>query len=153
VRYSIWTSLRGETQRLLESWKPVLSAGIPVVIHGFQREANTPDATTGVYHEYDLKRTLILLNYNERQVLLTVSKQIGESSVGKRGAILGNDNDWSYYYSGVPGSSRTGFGWVKSYIYDFFSVGVYVESNTAPPMVRAGVFSMASRWLGGNEFC
>jgi hypothetical protein len=151
VRYSIWTSLRGETQRLLDSWKPVPSAGVPVVIHGLQREADTPDATTGVYHEYDLKRTLILLNYNEHQVLLTVSKQIGESNVGKKGAILGNDNDWSYYYSGVPGSSRTGFGWVKSYIYDFFSVGVYVESNTAPTMVRAGVFQwLRAGWSGMN---
>jgi len=68
----------------------------------FSARSQHADATTGVYHEYDLKRTLILLNYNERQVLLTVSKQIGESSVGKRGAILGNDNDWSYYYSEYP---------------------------------------------------
>jgi hypothetical protein len=34
-----------------------------------QHDSNTPDLTTGVYYEYDLKRTLILTNYKGRQVL------------------------------------------------------------------------------------
>ena len=108
-----------------------------------QHDSNTPDLTTGAYYEYDLKRTLILLNHKGRQVLVSVSKQISPSKVGRKGVILGKDSDWSYYYSTEPGTSMTGLGWVKSYIYDYFSVVVYVEPNTAPVMVRTGLF----QWL------
>jgi len=151
LRYSVWSHPQGENQKPPDNWKPVPLAGAPVIIHGIQRESDTPDLNTGVYHEYDLKRTLILLNYKGRQVLVSISKQIGQSNVGKKGAILGNDNDWSYYYSGEPGSSITGFGWAKSYIYNFFSIGVYAESNTAPTMVKAGVFQwLRAGWSGIN---
>jgi hypothetical protein len=116
-----------------------------------QHDSDTPDLTTGIYHEYDLKRTLILVNHKGRQALISVSKQIGKSNVGKKGVILGNDNDWNYYYSGEPGSTRTGLGWVKSYIYDYFSVGVYVESSNTPTMVRVGVFQwLRAGWSGIN---
>ncbi|HOO40569.1 MAG TPA: hypothetical protein PK653_03955, partial [Syntrophales bacterium] len=71
-----------------------------------------------------------------RQVLVSVSKQTSPSNVGEKGVILGNDSDWHYYYSGKPGSAKAGLGWVKSYIYDYFSVGVYVESGSAPVMVK-----------------
>jgi hypothetical protein len=151
VRYSVWTAPRGEAQKLPGSWKPVPPAAVPVVIHSMQRESDTPDLNTGVYHEYDLKRTLISLNHKGRQALVSVSKQIGTSDVGKKGLILGNDTDWNYYYSGEPGSPRTGLGWVKSYIYDYFSVGVYVEASTAPTMVRSGVFQwLRAGWSGIN---
>jgi len=151
VRYSPWTSPRDESQKLPNSWKPVPPAGAPVVIHARQRESDTPDLNTGVYHEYDLKRTLILLNHKGRQVLVSLSKQINKSDVGKKGFILGDDSDWAYYYSGEPGLTRAGLGWVKSYIYDYFSVVVYVESSTAPTMVRAGVFHwLSAGWSGIN---
>ena len=151
LRYSVWTHPQGEIQKPPDSWKPVPPAGAPVIVHGIQRESDTPDLNTGVYHEYDLKRTLILLNYKGRQVLVSISKQIGQSNVGKKGAILGNDNDWSYYYSGEHGSSITGFGWAKSYIYNFFSIGVYAEASTAPNMVRTGVFQwLRAGWSGIN---
>jgi len=151
LRYSVWTHPQSENQKPPNSWQPVPPAGTPVIIHGIQRESDTPDLNTGVYHEYDLKRTLILLNYKGRQVLVSISKQIGQSNVGKKGAILGNDNEWNYYYSGEPGSTITGFGWAKSYIYNLFSIGVYAESSTAPTMVRAGVFQwLRAGWSGIN---
>ena len=95
------------------SWKLVPRAGEPVIIRGLQRDGITPDLTTGVYYEYNLKRTLILLNHKGRQVLISISKQIDKSDIGKKGVILGNDDDWNYYYSGVPGSTKTGLGWIK----------------------------------------
>jgi hypothetical protein len=151
LRYSTWTSPRGETQTLPTSWKPIPPSGIPVVIHGVEHDSNTPDLSTGVYHEYEMKRTLILLNHKGHQVLISVSKQIGTSKVGKKGFILGNDNDWSYYYSGESGSSITGLGWAKSYIYDYFSVSVYVEPSTASTTVRTGVFQwLRAGWSGIN---
>jgi hypothetical protein len=151
VRYSPWTGPRDESQKFPNSWKPVPPAGVPVVIHAMQRESDTPDLNTGVYHEYDLKRTLILLNHKGRQVLVSLSKQINKSDVGKKGFILGDDSDWAYHYSGEPGSPTTGLGWVKSYIYDYFSVAFYVESSAAPTMVRAGVFQwLSAGWSGIN---
>ncbi len=151
LRYSTWGSPRDESQKLPNSWKPVPSAGVPVVIHAMQHESDTPDLNSGVYHEYDLKRTLILLNHKGRQVMISVSKQINRSDVGKKGFILGDDTDWVYHYSGQPGSPRTGLGWVKSYIYDYFSVCVFAESSTAPNMVRSGVIQwLSAGWSGIN---
>ncbi|NLN60739.1 MAG: hypothetical protein GX147_08570 [Deltaproteobacteria bacterium] len=151
LRYSLWRGPRGESQSLPAAWKKVPSNAPPVILHGLQHDSNTPDLTTGVYYEYDLKRTLILLNHEGRQVLISVSKQTDQSNVGEQGFILGHDNDWNYYYSGRPGSARTGLGWVKSYIYDYFSVNIYVESGTSPAMVRTGGFQwIKAGWSGIN---
>ena len=148
LRYSVWTGIQGESQKMPGSWKLVPPAGKPVIIHGIQRNGITPDQTTGVYYEYDLKRTFILLNHKGRQVFISISKQIDISDIGKKGVILGNDDDWNYYYSGIPGSTKAGLSWVKSYIYDSFAVGVYVESGST---VRSGVFQwIRAGWSGVN---
>lgn len=151
LRYSIWSNPRSDMHKMPSSWSAIPHDGAPVVIRGLQHASNTPDLTTGVYYEYDLKRTLILLNHKGRQVLISVSKQIDESNVGKKGVILGNDNDWTYFYSNEPGTMKTGLGWAKSYIYDYFSVVVYAESGSSPAMVRTGVFQwLRAGWLGIN---
>ena len=151
VRYSLWGALKGKSQQLPEYWKPAAPGSPPVIVHSMQRESDTPDLHTGVYHEYELKRTLILVNHKGSQALISVSKQMGRSDVGKKGVIVGNDNDWNYYYSGEPGSPKTGLGWVKTYIYDYFSVGVYVESGAQQAMVRTGVFQwLRAGWTGIN---
>ena len=151
LRYSLWNGPRGETPKLPGNWKPVPANGAPYVLHSMQHDSNTPDLTTGVYYEYDLKRTLILLNHKGRQVLISVSKQTDKSNVGEKGFILGHDSDWNYYYSGKPGSAKAGLGWVKSYIYDYFSVNVYVESSSAPAIVRTGGFQwIRAGWSGIN---
>ncbi len=145
LRYSLWTGPAGETGKLPGNWKAIPPGGPPRIIRGIQHDSNTPDLTTGVHYEYDLKRVLILFNHNGKNVLISVSKQIGPSNVGKKGLIL-NDNDWSYCYSKEIGSSKTGLGWVKSYIYDYVSVGVYVETATSPVMVRTAFF----QWIRGG---
>ncbi len=92
-----------------------------------------------------------MLNYKGNQALISISKQARESDVGKKGIVLGNDSDWSYFYSGQPGSPRAGLGWVRTYIYDYFSVAVYVESGPGQSLVRAGVFQwLRAGWTGIN---
>ena len=151
LRYSLWTDIQGESPKLPVSWKLVSPDGKPVIIRGLEQEGITPDLTTGVYYEYNLKRTLILLNHKGRQVFITISNQVAVSDVGKKGVVLGNDDDWNYFYSGETGSAKTGLGWIKSYIYDYFSVGVYVESGLKPYMVRSGVFQwIRAGWSGIN---
>ncbi|PKN87715.1 MAG: hypothetical protein CVU51_05215 [Deltaproteobacteria bacterium HGW-Deltaproteobacteria-1] len=151
LRYSLWTG-QGESQKLPVIWKLVLPDGKPVIIRGFERDGITPDLTTGIYYEYNLKRTLILLNYKGRQVLISISNQIATSDVGKKGVILGNDDDWNYYYSGETGSAKAGLGWVQSYIYDYFSVGVYVESGASPYMLTSGHFQWIRAGSAGINF-
>jgi hypothetical protein len=151
LRFSLWRNAGGASGQMPGSWKPLAASERPLIFHGFQRDSNTPDLTTGVYYEYDLKRTLILAHHKGRQVLFSISKQIDRSRVGEKGFILGHDSDWNYFYSGEPGSAKAGLGWVKSYISDYFSVGVYVESGTAPIKVRTGVFQwIKAGWSGIN---
>jgi hypothetical protein len=151
IRYSIWNGLPGKFQKMPANWETLLPISKPVIIHGIQRDAITPDLTTGVYYEYELQRTLILRNHKGKKVLITISKQIDRSNVGKKGAIIGSDDDWNYYYSDEPGSLKKGLGWVKSYIYDFFSVGVYVETGAPSSVVRSGVFQwIRAGWSGVN---
>lgn len=151
LRHSEWRAPAGEMQELPASWEGLGHGGKPVIIHGIQLDSNTPDLSTGVYHEQEMKRTLILLNHKGRQVMISVSKQIGTSKVGKKGAIIGEDTDWNYYYSGQAGATIAGFGWAKSYIYDYFSVAVFVESTTSSATVRSGVFQwLRAGWSGIN---
>ena len=150
-RYSIWSNPRSDMQKMPGSWRAIPPDGAPVVIRGLRHDSDTPDLTTGVYHEYDLKSTLILLNHKGRQVLISISKQIDESNIGKKGVILGNDNDWTYFYSNEPGTMKTGLGWAKTYIYDYLSVAVYAEPDSSPGMVRSGAFQwLRAGWLGIN---
>ncbi len=151
LRYSVWSNPGSDMQKVPGSWSAIPSGGAPVVIRGLRHDSNTPDLSTGVYYEYDQKGTLILLNHKGRQVLISVSKQINESNVGKKGVILGNDNDWTYFYSNEPGTMKTGLGWAKTYIYDYFSVAVYAETDSSHAMVRTGVFQwLQAGWLGIN---
>jgi hypothetical protein len=151
LRSSMWTAPSVNTQKLPNSWQTSLPAGAPFIIHGVERAANTPDLNTGVYHEYDMKRTLILLNHKGHHAVFSISKQIGTSNVGKKGFILGNDSDWNYYYTDEPGSTITGLGWAKSYIYDYFSVNIFVESRNSPAVVRTGIFQwLRAGWSGIN---
>jgi hypothetical protein len=151
LRYSLWKDRQGAMQKLPHRWAPAPENGKPQIIRGLQHDAITPDLTTGIYYEYDLDRTLIHMNYKGKQVLLAIAKQIDRSDVGRKGFILGSDDDWNYYYSGEPGSARAGLGWVKSYIYDYFSVTVYVETGASPATVRTGVFQwIHAGWSGMN---
>lgn len=151
LRYSLCNIRQGKLQQLSNSGILALPDSKPTIIRGLQRDAITPDLTTGVYYEYDLNRTFILLNHKGWQTLITVSQQINISDVGKKGVILGNDEDWNYYYSDEPGSTKAFLGWVKSYIYDYFSVAVYVETGSSPSMFRTGVFQwIRAGWSGVN---
>ena len=120
LRYSIWSAPGSDMQKMPGSWSVISPDEAPVVIRGMQHDSNTPDLITGVYYEYDLQRTLILLNHKGQQVLISISKQVDKSNVGKKGVILGNDNDWTYFYSNEPGTMKTGLGWQSLHLRLFF---------------------------------
>jgi len=91
------------------------------------------------------------MKHEGRPVLISLSRQKDVSDVGKKGMIIGADDNWDYLYTGQAGVSYAGLGWVKSYMYDSYSVSFYVETGTAHPTVRYGVFKwLRAGWAGIN---
>jgi len=118
----------------------------PQIIRFTEHEEITPDLFTGAYYGYDVDRTLILYRYHGHNVFLSLSKQRDVSEVGKKGTSLGGEEDWDYLYSGETGLSKPGLGWVRSYIYDSFSVTVFYETDAKNPMLQCGTF----KWLNAG---
>ena len=115
----------------------------PIQISGVETIENTPDTFTGGYYKYDLDRTLLIFSFKGKPVLISLSKQTDTSDVGKKGIVLGSDDDWNYLYSGEKGLNKTGLGWVSSYMYDSYSIIIYYEVDSEKPLVKCGAF----KWL------
>ena len=143
VRLSYWSDVNGHKPSLLKLWDYSANPGSPVIVKGVEHIEITPDLFTGAYYRYDMDKTLILSNYLGHNLLISISKQKDKSDVGRKGVILGKDEEWNYFYSGQKGLTKTGIGWAKSYIYDSFSVAFYYEVHEKSPMVKCGIF----KWL------
>ncbi len=143
VRLSYWSEVNGHKQPLPKLWDSPPNPDSPVIVKGIEHIEITPDLFSGAYYRYDMVKTLILCKYLGRNLLISISKQKDKSDVGRKGLILGKDEDWNYFYSGQKGLTKAGLGWAKSYMYDSFSVSFYYEVNEKSPMVRCGMF----KWL------
>jgi len=143
VRLCYWSEVNGHKQPLPKLWDSLPNPDSPVIVKGVEHIEITPDLFSGAYYRYDMDKTLILCKYRGRNLLISISKQKDKSDVGRKGLILGKDEDWNYFYSGQKGQTKTGLGWAKSYLYDSFSVSFYYEVNEKTPMVRCGIF----KWL------
>ena len=151
VRTSHWVEVNGSEQPLPKLWNFLQQQISPVTVHGIEHMEITPDLSSGAYYQYDLNRSLILFKYNNRNVFISVSRQITNSGVGKKGYILGPDNEWNYLYSGKKGISLNGLGWVSSYLYDSFAITIFYEVDPAGPMVKCGIFKwLNAGWAGIN---
>ncbi|MGD8368553.1 MAG: hypothetical protein PVG78_13010 [Desulfobacterales bacterium] len=151
VRLSFWSEIGGENHPMPRLWTHLDDLGKPFRIDGVETVVNTPDLFSGAYYAYDLDRTIILLRWGGKKIMLSLSKQRGKSDVGKKGAVLGPDKQWNYLYTGQPGLSRAGLGWVDSYMYDSFSVTAYVEIGEDSPRIRCGIFKwIRAGWAGIN---
>jgi len=143
VRLSYWSEVNGHKQPLSKLWDSLPNPDSSVIVKVVEHIETTPDLFSGAYYRYDMDKTLILCNYLGRNLLISISKQKDKSDVGRKGLILGKDEDWNYFYSGQKGLTKSGIGWAKSNIYDSFSVSFYYEVNEKSPMVRCGIF----KWL------
>jgi hypothetical protein len=143
-RLAYWTEINGKNQLFPDLTSKLSLLDRPVMVTGVEHEEITPDLNTGAYYGYDLNRNLILFKYQGRPALISISKQINVSDVGKKGAVLGKDGNWDYFYSGQNGLNKPGMGWVNSYMYDSYTVSVFLEHDSAGSRrVRCGVF----KWL------
>ncbi|MGX9365483.1 hypothetical protein ACTVJH_05510 [Desulfoplanes sp. PS50] len=152
VRHGAWTSVNGQDKPLPRLWEHLGHLDEPVVVHGVEHEEITPDMSTGGYYSYDMDRALILLPHEAGPVLISITRQDDKSDVGKKGAVVGNDADWQYLYSGVDGLTKGGLGWVSSYMYGAMSVTIFCEVPTPEGMtIKAGVFKwLRAGWAGIN---
>ncbi|MBT8339512.1 MAG: hypothetical protein HKP58_00725 [Desulfatitalea sp.] len=151
VNYSIWKSVNGNGSGLPDLWQTVKDLSNPVVAEGVVREIISPDLHTGAYYEYDLRRTFFIYRQGSKRVFISLSKQIGDSEVGRKGYIVGCDTEWNYLYTQEKGLDMAGLGWVKSKIYDYLSACIYLEDDQQPGHVRVGVFQwLKAGWVGIN---
>ncbi len=130
-------------------WEKVGNVKEPLVMRGVEYEEITPDLTTGAYYRYDMDRLMVLLNYRGKDFFLSVTRQKNPSTVGRKGVIIGPDTDWNYFYSGQKGLTKTGLGWVDSYMYDAFSVSVLFEPGAAKSQTRYVSFKWLRAGWGG----
>lgn len=148
---SHWLGADGNPQTLPDLTKSLISLAEPIVFKGMEYVENTPDTYSGAYYAYDLNRALVLARCHGRRVLLSMSSQKDKSDVGKKGLVVGDDNDWNYLYTGEKGCTRTGLGWVKSYMYASESIMVYYEMTEPTPHLRCAVFKWVDAgWAGIN---
>jgi hypothetical protein len=130
-------------------WEKVGKVQEPLIIRGVEYEEITPDLTTGTYYRYDMDRLMVLLNYRGKDFFLSVTRQKNPSTVGRKGAIIGPDTNWNYFYSGKTGASKAGLGWVSSYMYDAFSVSILFEPGASKAQTRYVSFKWLRAGWGG----
>jgi hypothetical protein len=152
IRRAEWININGKKQKLpkLSDYLTGLSED-PVLIKGVEFIENTPDTFSGAYYAYELDRALLLVRHNGNKILISMSHQRDKSEVGKKGLVLGNDDNWDYLYTGEKGCTRSGLGWVNSYMYDSASIAVYYEEDGPSPKVHCGMFKwLRAGWAGIN---
>jgi len=142
VRLARWESIDTPDRQLPKLWEHLPELSSPVFFTGIEHLVNTPDQSTGAYYDYDLYRSVMLTKADGRNLLISLSSQTGISGVGKRGLIIGPDEQWDYLYTGQSGLNLRGLGWVDSYMYDSYSVALYLE-DAGGTAVRFGMF----KWL------
>ena len=140
VRMTHWKEIGGMPQPLPRFWEKGSDFVSPTIVTGVEYIVNTPDAHSGTYYEYDLKRTMILAKHRGKNVFISMSKQPECSNVGKKGLVVGPDRDWEYLYSGQTGVGMSGLGWIHSYMYDSNAIVIYYEVDPSEPKTRFAVF-------------
>jgi hypothetical protein len=145
-RWTSWSRTEPPWQQFPNVWELLSAAEPPVVIRGMESVENTPDIFSGAYYRYDLYRTLILLRRADRNIVISLSKQKDRSEVGKKGYVLGPDDDWAYFYSGEPGLTVGGLGWMSSYMYDSVGISIYAERSPSGRTVRTANV----KWVRGG---
>lgn len=143
VRDQEW--LDPATRDALKGLARAVEQGGSFQLRGREREIITPDANTGGYYAYRQDRAMAVFPGPTGPVLVSVACQNEPSDIGRKGLVVGPDSDWNYLYSAETGLTKTGLGWVDSYMYQAYSVLVLV-SDTEAGVVRVGSF----KWLNAG---
>jgi len=151
VRLFHWMDEKGQRRPAPRVDQYLGNLDTPAVEKTLQYVEITPDTHSGAYYSYNLHQTLIVFKYKQRKVLITISRQADVSTVGKKGYILGTDDDWDYFYSGQKGLTIPTLGWVSSYLYASSAINIYDEMDPGSPLVRCAMFKwLRAGWSGIN---
>ena len=150
VRRNAWISgpIMKNSAELIDAAFPPAK---PVFTRGVEYEETTPDTSSGCYYSYKLNRMFILTSYKGRTALFSISMMPNQSSVGKRGAIVGNDRNWTYVYTPEQGTNLPMLGWAQTYLYGSASVSVFMESAPGSQKTDMYVFKWARAGWGGSN--
>ena len=146
VRLSGWKPENGILNDLRKLKSPLPDENSYVVVRGIEYQENTPDTNSGGYYKYDSDRILIRSNHESHPFIISISKQLEPSGPGRKGVIIGDADEWNYFYSGEKGLTVSGLGWANTHIYDSFFISIYYQLNTETPLTRHAIFS----WLKGG---
>ncbi|WP_235727675.1 hypothetical protein [Maridesulfovibrio frigidus] len=150
IRLSGWDPKSEFYADKVQPWKYLEDSDVPKVWRGKEFEVNTPDSFGGAYYRYDLNRLLVLMKYEGRNVFLSVARQDDKSSVGMKGLVM-DDSQWNYFYSGIPGLTAGGMGWMDTFMYDSISVSVYIQDDKNPDDTVFYLFKwLRAGWAGLN---
>ena len=146
-----WSGAKADQTNFPRVSRYLTEDNLPIKIRGRQYIEITPDLNSGAYYGYDTHQVLLFFKYRQRNVFVTISKQIDISTVGKKGYVLGSDKDWDYLYSEKTGLTLPALGWVQSYMYDSMGINIYYAAESAAPKVRCAVFKwLRAGWSGIN---
>jgi hypothetical protein len=136
--------------RDIKLWESLSTIDKPIVLRGREYEVTTPDTSTGGYYRYDQDRLTILLHHRGSPLLISVSKMTRPSDVGKR-AVIVDDPNWTYFYSGEKGLSPAILKWMDTYIYDTCSVMIFHPAGDNRRATNVTLFKwLNAGWLGMN---
>lgn len=151
VHFSYWLKSEELKQRLIKGWDSLEAQNKPVIVRGIEKVETTPNLFTGSYYRYSLDRAICLFKYNGRKVIISLAKQIDKSDIGKQGYIFGPDKNWNYIYSGQAGLNKPGMGWIRSFVYDLYTISIFYETDPKQPLVKCGIFNWINAgWIGLN---
>ena len=144
VRLSYWKNVDGTPDQKFRNWHFPVPEGDFQTVRGIQHEATTPDVSSWTYYSYDLDRLLLLTRYKDQNVFFSISRQ-KEKAPGKKAFALGHDKDWNYLYTWEKGVNKPGLGWVTPYMYESFSITVFID-RPGNPSVKSAMF----KWLNAG---
>jgi hypothetical protein len=151
VRLFQWMDEKGQRRQAPRVDRYLGDLDTPVVENALQYVEITPDSHSGAYYGYNLYQTLVVFKYRQRRVIITISRQADVSTVGKKGYVLGTDDDWDYFYSGKKGLTIPALGWVSSYMYAASAINIYYEMDAGSSGVRCAMFKwLRAGWSGIN---
>ena len=151
LRLAQWTRVEGGRDQFARLQAAADNLTAPFVLKGAEHVTITPDQHTGAYYSYDVDKLVILTPFGKGMALISIYSQQEPSEVGRKGWVLGEDDDWSYLYTPQTGLNVSGLGWARTYMYDSFGINVYYQPDLAKPEVICGVISwVRAGWAGIN---
>ncbi len=142
LRLSGWYPESDIVASKVELWNELSTLDKPLLLWGKAFEVTTPDAFSGACYRYDLDRLIILMKHNNQKVVISAYKMPHPSEAGEKAVIIDEEN-WSYFYSGIQGLGIRLIGMLDTYIYDSASVKILCEADSSNPQTTITIFS----WL------